>query len=55
MNKKMHIQRHKELHKALDELLADYINNTKNSLNETTIMDLVKWSAKQLKNPEGVA
>lgn len=46
-----HIARHKELHKALDELVADWIVHTKGRPNEGTIMDLIVWSHTQTKNP----
>lgn len=47
-----HKARHKALHKHLDELVADFIANNRNvSLSESTIMDLIQWSATQLENP----
>jgi len=48
----IHILRHKKLHKYFDELLADYIDNNKNSSIEDSIIKLVKWSSKQTKNPD---
>jgi len=50
MTKKEHIKRHKELHKALDELFADFITYTKGRT-ESTILELIKWSHKQTENP----
>ena len=43
-----HIKRHNFLHKNFDELLADYLIQNKYKLpSTTTIMELMKWSAKQ--------
>lgn len=46
-----HKQRHLVLHKHLDELVADFIDQTCKLLSETTVMDLIKWSHQQTKNP----
>lgn len=46
-----HIQRHKELHRYLDELLADMIDNTEMLPSTTTVMQLMEWSHEQTKNP----
>lgn len=48
-----HIQRHKELHKALDELCADFISNTGLDvrLNNTSVLDLMSWSHRQTIDP----
>jgi len=51
MTKEKHIERHIFLHKSLDELVADFINHTKNLPSETTIMELLKWSSDQIDNP----
>ena len=48
-----HRQRHIELHKYLDELLADFIQFTGKLPSQTTIMELIKWSYKQTTKPEG--
>lgn len=48
---KEHIKRHKELHKALDELLADWVCNTGNLPSKHTITELLKWSYEQTKKP----
>lgn len=53
MEKKEHIERHKELHKYLDELSADFISHTKKLVSETTIMELMEWSYQQTIKPEG--
>lgn len=56
MSPEEHRERHIELHKCLDELVADYISNTRNSLSKATILDLMRWSAEQLtvNKPPGV-
>lgn len=52
MNRDEHIKRHEELHKAVDELAADYMyHNRRKLLSETTVLDLLKWSNEQTKNP----
>jgi hypothetical protein len=49
MTKKEHQQRHEYLHKALDELVADWLGNTKNLPSSSTVMQLLSWSSKQAK------
>lgn len=49
LNKEEHRGRHIILHKMLDELLADYIKETKKTLSETSIFQLMKWSYEQTK------
>lgn len=53
MDKEEHIKIHKELHKALDQLVADWIDHQKTggSLRDTSIMELMDWSFEQTKNP----
>lgn len=51
MDKEKHILKHKELHKRLDELVADFIGQTKKSLVETSLMAFIMWSADQTANP----
>ena len=51
MNEQEHKERHIELHKALDELLADFISHTEGSLGKTTIMELIEWSHRQTISP----
>lgn len=50
-----HKQRHIELHKALDELAADWLDHqSSNSLrmfSNTTIAELMEWSHEQTINP----
>lgn len=43
-----HRDRHRMLHSHLDELVADFINNTKKVPSESTVMELMEWSAKQI-------
>jgi hypothetical protein len=52
MEKKAHIKRHKELHKCLDELIADMIKHTTALPSTTSVSELMDWSYKQTKNPE---
>ena len=51
MSLEEHITRHKELHQKLDELIADYVTCTGKSLSDSSIMDLLIWSYKQIDNP----
>lgn len=55
MDKKEHKERHQKLHKALDELIADWLSHQSLGSNKrfsnTFIMELVKWSFEQTKNP----
>ena len=52
MEKKKHIKRHKELHRHLDELLADFLrHNNDRGLSNTTLTELMKWSYEQTINP----
>ena len=46
-----HIKRHKELHKALDELMADMIDHTHKMPSQTTVMEMAEWSHQQTINP----
>ena len=51
MTHQEHIERHKELHKKIDELVADYISNQEKGLEETSVMELIEWSYQQTLNP----
>ena len=51
ITKEEHLERHKELHRELDELLADYVYHTKKLFSESTIMELMEWSHQQTQNP----
>ena len=53
MTKEEHIERHKELHKALDELMADFITNTE-KMPSTSVMEFAKWAYEQTINPTEV-
>ena len=50
-----HKKRHEELHKALDELVADFIRHTDKMLSATSVMQLIQWSHQQTQNPTEVA
>jgi len=52
MIKKNHIERHKELHRSLDELLADFIDHTKRFPSKTTVIEFMEWSFKQTIDPD---
>lgn len=52
MNKEEHKKRHEELHRALDELLADFIDHTGKLPSTATVMELVQWSHTQLTDPD---
>ena len=52
MTEKEHRQRHRELHKALDELVADWARHNPGKIySDSSIMDLMEWSFKQTQNP----
>ncbi len=53
MTKKEHLARHKELHKKLDELIADFICCKKKLLSKTTLMEFMEWSYQQTIKPSG--
>ena len=46
-----HKEIHVQLHKSLDELLADFLEQTGKLLSQTTIMELIEWSYRQTQNP----
>lgn len=47
-----HKRKHIELHKALDELSADFItHNPGHTLSGTSVMRLIQWSYEQTKKP----
>jgi archaellum component FlaC len=48
----LHKERHKMLHRYLDELVADFIIHTKKTLNETNLLEFMEWSSKQIKEPD---
>lgn len=47
-----HKLRHIMLHRYLDELVADMIQNTENLPSQTSILDLMEWSHKQTIKPD---
>ena len=52
MSEEVHAQRHKELHKAIDELAADFIaHNPGKYLSSTSVMQLIQWSHAQTIKP----
>ena len=51
LTKDEHIKIHKTLHNSLDQLVADFISHTGKSLEETSIMELIKWSHQQTIEP----
>ncbi len=46
-----HKERHIELHKMLDELVADMVTHTSMLPSKTTVMELMQWSHEQTKKP----
>ena len=52
MTMEEHKKQHIKLHKALDELLADWIGATEGLPSRASILDLVKWSHAQTENPD---
>ncbi len=46
-----HKVRHIQLHKMLDELLADFIEQTGETPSHTTLMEFLKWSYEQTQSP----
>jgi hypothetical protein len=51
MTNEQHKNIHIELHKKLDELVADYIAQTGGLPSRHTIFDLMKWSHEQTQLP----
>jgi hypothetical protein len=47
MTTEEHKARHEQLHKSLDELLADFTTHTGKLFSDTPIMDLIVWSHSQ--------
>lgn len=46
-----HQARHVELHRALDELVADWLRHTRKLPSTSSVMDLMQWSHQQTLNP----
>lgn len=51
MDKKEHQARHQMLHEHLDELVADFIGVTGALPSKTNLMDFIRWSHEQTKDP----
>jgi hypothetical protein len=53
MNEDQHRERHIELHKALDELFADYIihHPEENRFTDMPVMRLLEWAHEQTLHP----
>ncbi len=51
MNTEDHRRIHERLHKALDELVADWIDHTGLMPSEATVRDLMLWSYEQTQEP----
>ncbi len=49
MEKEEHKKRHKVLHKHLDELIADFIQETNKLPSQTKLTELMSWSFEQTK------
>jgi hypothetical protein len=47
-----HKERHRVLHKYLDELVADFISNTKQLPSSTVLSNFMIWAHKQIENPD---
>ena len=54
MTEQEHHERHKELHRSLDELLADFITHSglNGRFTSRPIMELLDWAHKQAKQPD---
>lgn len=51
MTPEEHRERHKLLHRQLDELVADWITHTDQLPSQTTVMNFMQWSYEQTLNP----
>lgn len=47
----VHKERHVALHKALDELVADWLNQTNRLPSKASVTELIQWSFEQTINP----
>lgn len=52
--REQHQARHVELHKALDELVADWIRHTGKMPSTSSVMELMLWSHEQTQDPTEV-
>jgi len=46
-----HRARHIELHRWLDELVADWVSHTGKFPSTSTVMELIEWSHKETESP----
>lgn len=51
MTPEEHRQRHVELHRKLDELVADFISCTGKLPSQTNLMEFMKWAYQQTIQP----
>lgn len=53
MTKEDHKKRHEQLHKALDELFADYVSHHPHEsiFTQMPLINLLSWSNEQQQNP----
>jgi hypothetical protein len=51
MTHEQHRARHGELHKMLDELVADWIAQTGKAPSQGTVLELIEWSGAQAIEP----
>ena len=53
MTAEEHKAKHKEWRRCLEELVADFVRQTKISLKKATVMELIEWSDLQALKPDG--
>jgi len=53
IDKIRHKKRHLLLHNNLDELFADWISQERSANTKSPIIDLIRWSHEQCKEPTG--
>ncbi len=54
MTRDEHVARHIELHRSLDELVADFLRHHKrHSVSDTALIELIHWSHIQTVSPDG--
>lgn len=46
-----HETRHETLHRALDELIADWMRHTDRRPSTSSVLDLMIWSSEQMASP----
>ena len=51
MTPEEHKQRHVELHRALDQLIAEWIGHTDSLPSRHTVLELMEWAHEQTINP----